>query len=125
MRIKHREDDLQVACMRYMAYQYPHIMAIHVPNGGNRNPREAARLKSMGVKPGVPDILIFHRMIDGSDPECDHVWSGLAIELKVPPNKVTASQQEVMHKLEQESWITRVCTSFDQFKKEVDGYLME
>jgi hypothetical protein len=27
----------------------------HIPNGGNRNPREAARMKRMGVRPGVHD----------------------------------------------------------------------
>lgn len=33
----------------------------HVPNGGLRDKATASRLKSQGVKPGVPDILIFDR----------------------------------------------------------------
>ncbi len=30
----------------------------HVPNGGSRDAREAAKLKRMGVLPGIPDIAI-------------------------------------------------------------------
>ena len=29
----------------------------HIPNGGKRGKAEAARLKAMGVKPGVSDIF--------------------------------------------------------------------
>ena len=31
---------------------------IHVPNGGKRSKREAARFKRMGVRPGVSDYLL-------------------------------------------------------------------
>ena len=38
---------------------YPQLAFLfHPPNGGRRNPREAGILKSMGVKPGVPDVLL-------------------------------------------------------------------
>jgi hypothetical protein len=30
----------------------------HTPNGGSRNVIEAARFKSLGVRPGIPDIVI-------------------------------------------------------------------
>lgn len=32
--------------------------AYAVPNGGNRSPREAARFKAEGVRPGVPDVVV-------------------------------------------------------------------
>ena len=32
----------------------------HVPNGEKRDKRAAAKLKAMGLKPGVPDIVIDH-----------------------------------------------------------------
>ena len=32
--------------------------ALHCPNGGQRNPREASRLKWQGVLAGVPDIIV-------------------------------------------------------------------
>ena len=45
----------------------------HVPKGGARHPATGAKMKKQGVKPGVPDVLIF-----------DHVGicNGVAIELK-------------------------------------------
>jgi hypothetical protein len=35
----------------------PRVVYFHVPNGGDRDLREAKRLKQSGVKAGVPDIL--------------------------------------------------------------------
>lgn len=35
------------------------VLFTHVPMGGQRNPKEAARLKAIGTKAGVPDFLIF------------------------------------------------------------------
>jgi hypothetical protein len=45
----------------------------HVPNGGKRNPREAARMKRMGVRAGVHDYHL---------PVARGCYHGLWIELK-------------------------------------------
>ena len=38
---------------------HPELALLHaIPNGGKRNPREAANLKAQGVKAGVPDICL-------------------------------------------------------------------
>ena len=37
----------------------------HVPNGGWRNPVEAAALKALGTTPGVPDLLRAARRVLG------------------------------------------------------------
>ena len=55
---KHYEDDLQRDVMEFIRLQYPHIISFHVPNGGKRSAREAARLKRQGVLAGVSDILL-------------------------------------------------------------------
>jgi hypothetical protein len=44
-------------------------------NGGKRDKRTAASLKAQGLKPGVPDILIF-------SPPPSGIGCGMAIELK-------------------------------------------
>jgi VRR-NUC domain len=36
----------------------PHVLIFHIPNGGYRTAREAARLKWQGVLPGAPDLVI-------------------------------------------------------------------
>lgn len=45
----------------------------HIPNGGSRHKAEAAKLKAMGVKSGVPDLCL---------PIKRGPYSGLYIELK-------------------------------------------
>lgn len=61
-----------------------------VPNGGRRAPREAARLKAEGVKPGVSDLLLPLRR-DG--------FAGLWLELKAPKGKPTELQHEWLRRM--------------------------
>jgi hypothetical protein len=74
----------------------------HTPNGGSRNKVEAAKLKGMGVKPGVPDVLIF--------------WPAgcMAIELKSDAGRVQPSQAEMMRALEVCGFYVAVCRSLNE-----------
>jgi len=72
-----------------------------VPNGGKRNPREAASLRRQGVRPGVPDLLIF---------EAREGHHGLAIEMKrVKGGKVTPAQRRWHDELRTKGWRVEVC----------------
>lgn len=33
-------------------------LLLHVPNGGARSPATGARMRRLGVRPGVPDLLL-------------------------------------------------------------------
>lgn len=57
-----------------------HLLWTATANGGKRDKRTAATLRAQGVKPGVPDILIF-------TPPPSGVGIGLAIELKRPTTR--------------------------------------
>lgn len=59
-----------------------HALFFHIPNGGKRFLREAARLKAMGVMPGCPDIAL----LDGGQI--------FFIELKSAKGSVTEAQRE-------------------------------
>jgi hypothetical protein len=39
----------------------PGVFAFHPANGGYRKPIEAAIMKGLGVKPGVPDVIAIHQ----------------------------------------------------------------
>lgn len=58
--MNHPEDALTAAAMHWLDLMgnVHGFLAWHVPNGGKRNAREAARFKGMGVKAGIPDIHI-------------------------------------------------------------------
>jgi VRR-NUC domain len=62
----------------------PGLFCFHVPNGGFRKPVEAAILKGMGVRAGVPDVI------------CIHDGRTYALELKADGGRLTDSQQRVL-----------------------------
>lgn len=102
--MRHAEDALQTAVMRYLDLQGPRwgFFACHVPNGGRRDAREGARLKGMGVKAGVPDILIV------KDGRAD--W----IELKADTGRVSPAQRDMHCTLVERGCRIIVCRSIDE-----------
>lgn len=57
----------------------------HVPNGGKRTKAEAGRFKAMGVKAGVPDLVVFVRdTCYGDAGGLEHEDWTLWFELKAP-----------------------------------------
>lgn len=55
----------------------------HTPNGGSRGKTEAARFVGLGVKPGIPDIVV---IMDGET---------YGLELKADKGRVTPIQRSV------------------------------
>ena len=96
------EEDEQRAVVQWL--QWHQILAIHVPNGGQRSRIEAAIMNGLGVRPGVPDLLVFDR------PPGNRDALGAAIELKRRKGgKVSDSQWLWLAQLEARGWLTAVC----------------
>ena len=101
------EDELQKAVARLL--DHSGLLWCHVPNGGQRNAITGAKLKKMGTKRGVPDVLIFsRRLLSG-----DVMGKPLALELKVRYNKPSKEQHEWIARLREEGWRCEVCYSID------------
>src|ERR1700730_8503063 len=66
----------------------PGVFAFHVPNGGYRQPIEAAIMKGLGVKAGVPDVLAIYKG------RC------YALELKAEGGRATPKQLEAIAAME-------------------------
>jgi len=83
-RITPTEAELHASVAKFMAWAVlPPAFWTTFPAGWGVMPRSTAgRLKHCGLKPGMPDILVFH---------VKHV---VGIELKTGRNGLTASQQE-------------------------------
>jgi hypothetical protein len=64
------------------------VFAFHVPNGGYRKPIEAAIMKGLGVKVGVPDVVAIHKG------RC------YALELKAEGGRGTLKQLEAITAME-------------------------
>lgn len=125
----HPEDDIQRALFQWIDLATPRIpqlaVAFHPANGGKRDAREAARLKGLGVRPGVPDVMIPARgpQPDYFDPSLRHRgYTGLAIELKAGKNKPTPEQMRWADNLRKAGWEVRVCYSFDEARQAIADY---
>lgn len=88
--MKHAEDAIQKAVADHLRSRaHPGVVWWHTPNGaklgGKRTakgfPIQAARLKGLGVRAGVSDIILFYRR------------ELFALELKVPRKGVISSSQ--------------------------------
>ncbi len=114
--MRHLEDDLQEACVRWFDYQFTNIkqLLIHIPNGGKRNAREAAKFKRMGVRAGVADLLL----LVPSKP-----FHGLFIEMKAGKGTQQDSQKEFEKKVVENGYQYVVCRSLEHFINVVSDHL--
>jgi hypothetical protein len=79
----------QAAIVEYVRTVAPQIRIFHVPNGGLRTKAEAARLKWIGVLPGVLDLVLLLP------------WGRCACwETKTPHGRLSADQQDMI------AWLT-------------------
>ena len=117
--MRHIEDTEQMMLVRWTELQsckYPELeLLFHIPNGGKRDAREAARFKRLGVKAGVPDLCL---------PAPRGMFHGLFIEMKSPDGKVTKNQKEWLTKLAKQGYDTAVCYSFEEAQKKIIEYIL-
>ena len=114
----HVEDNEQMALFGWANLQqgkYPELERLfHIPNGGKRDAREAARFKRMGVKPGVPDLFL---------PVPRAGYHGLFIEMKAPGGRLSDYQKEWLKQLEASGYAAFVCFGFDEAARDIVNYL--
>ena len=70
------------------------VIMFHVPNGEERDKRVAAKLKAMGVLPGVSDLVFLWKEIDEREFETRKYLRVLFLELKLPGRQTTEDQVE-------------------------------
>jgi len=119
------EDHLHLQVNDYLKLQYPNVLVLHVPNEGKRTVFERWKAKVLGMKRGWPDIMIFKGVdfLVGSSTKEYCVYKGLAIELKIKPNKPTINQLAILQKLHEGNWYTKVCYTFDEAIETINFYL--
>lgn len=87
-RYQHKESELQIQCVRWFAYEYPHLRMLlyHPQNEGTANGRvRGAIAKAEGVVAGVADLILQAPSEDG--------FSCLAIEMKTPTGRQSPEQK--------------------------------
>ena len=94
-----KEDGFQKRVAEYLD-RLGYVWA-HIPNEAKRSYALAKHLEKQGMKSGMPDVLIFDRLI--------------AIELKAGKNTPSQNQIEWMKRLSSCGWKVAWVNSFDEF----------
>lgn len=109
------EHQLQAAFVEWAAFsRIPDIeLSFAVPNGGDRHPAVAAKLKAEGVARGVPDWLW---------PVARGGYLGLAIEFKASAGNPSKEQRERITAMHRAGWLAVICWDWIAAKRVVQGY---
>ena len=86
----------------------------HVPNGGLRNKVVAGQMVALGVKSGVPDLLLPYKR---------GAYVGLAAEMKTDTGSVSKNQQKWFERFESQGWKVAVWRSADEAINGLKEYL--
>lgn len=116
--LKRGEDTEQMGVIDWANWnigRFPELkLLFHIPNGGKRDVKEAARFKAMGVKAGIPDLCL---------PVPMNGFAGLYIEMKYGKNTTTEKQKEWISALKEQGYKVEVCHSGEDATKELETYL--
>lgn len=97
------------------AHIYPELDCLfHVPNGGYRHKREAVRFAKLGVKSGVPDLVL---------PVARHGACSLYIELKARDGHPSPAQIEWAILLAAQNTIVAFCFGWIEARETLEWYL--
>lgn len=106
------ESEEQIAFIQWFRRKYRPVRIFHVPNGGARSKRTAARLKSEGVMRGVPDLFV---------PE----WS-LWIEMKrIKGGRLSPEQRDWKRYLEEVGNTVFVAFGCEHAMELVDNFVVD
>jgi hypothetical protein len=119
--MNHHEDDEQAAVFDWAAHIPILRWMFAIPNGGTRNPREAARLVRQGVKRGVSDIFLPRPIYNHRS-----FYAGLYIEMKRRKkdgrSRLTEHQKQFQVAMEAASYKCVVCYGADEAIEAIKKY---
>lgn len=117
VRTEHVEAVTLMRVVRLHEAKYPALRLLFaVPNGGMRNKIVASKMKSEGVKAGVPDYLL--PVPRGTHP-------GLAIELKTLTGGTSREQKKWLADLRDVGWRAEVCRGWEEAWTVIQDYVGE
>ncbi len=105
-RYNNTEAKVQASILDWLKLCAPQVIVFHVPNGGHRDKRVAARLKWQGVVAGVPDLCCF-----------DGRGYPFFIEVKSENGVLSSVQKEFIDKLHHYGIETVIARSIDDVRR--------
>lgn len=113
------EHQIQAAVIQWWArvhqqYGLPWFALAAIPNGGARDAITGSLLRSEGVRPGSPDLML---------PAVRFPFAGLFLELKTPVGRVSDSQKDWLEYLSGAGYKCAVCRTLDAAIATITDYL--
>lgn len=121
--MKHEEDKLQAACVKWFRIQYPDVVLFAIPNGGQRNAVTGAIMKATGTLAGVADLFVMSSSISTDKAGDPYYYNGLFIEMKAGKGKQNEAQKAFEQKAQKAGYYYAVCRSLDEFMQLCNYYL--
>lgn len=90
------------------------LTLISIPNAGKRSAWLAEKEKSLGLTPGVSDLLLCHPVAG---------LGGFWLEMKAPGRKPTAGQLDWMNKMRLHGYKADWFDNFEKAKAAIEDYL--
>lgn len=87
----------------------------HTPNGGARSKLAGAQMTALGVKKGVPDLLM---------PIAHGPHAGLAIEMKSSTGSTSPEQKSWLATLAEQNWSVHTCRSAEEARIVIARYFL-
>jgi hypothetical protein len=106
------EGQIHEACVEWLELVAPeNFIFFHPANGEPRHPAVAARLKRMGVKPGVSDLVF--------------VWDGqvLFVEIKSGKGRQSLAQKDFERRVSLAGFAYVLVRSLDEFRLAVGTFI--
>lgn len=116
--MKDLEEQEQIATVEWFEAQFPKLAESlhHSPNGGKRHISVAKKLKKMGARRGFPDLVLYHWCELENTP-------GIAIEMKLPGEKLRKDQAKWLKRLALCRFETCVCYSAKDAFAALENYV--
>ncbi len=108
----------QITLLEWLAWNYPEVAActFHIANERKCSRLYGAKLKRLGVKAGVPDLMI---------PWPTTRYPGLFIEMKSKTGKPSLSQKKFIATLSKRGYYACFCFGYDAAVKVITNYLKD
>lgn len=114
---RNEEQQLQIACAKYLALKYPRMLFCAITIENKRSAVTGAIHKAMGQKAGMPDLFIAEPMhLQGQ------LIAGVFVEFKTQKGVVSAVQKGMHEALISRGYVVEICRTLDSFIKIINTY---
>lgn len=95
----------QVSAVNWFEAAYPGVLIFAIPNGGERHPAVAEKMRLEGVRRGIPDLMI-------------PAWRTF-VEMKAEKGRLSDHQKARIDYLSSVGYRCLVCYGFEDFKSQI------